>query len=208
MVLIVGIRDLRKVLEAGEFHCPECGGDRRFQFGVGRRHLILFDIPVLPLSRAPGSVECAVCCRTFDRDVLDVPTGRHLTELLRDATRTLVIGALVAGGESTPSARAAAVAAVRDAGVVAYDDEALSIDLFAHGDEEFVDSPPALDALAAHLAHEGRVRLITVAARVALADGPYRTLEIDMLLSAGARLGLTRAEADRVLAEAAGHTPR
>ncbi|UGQ09859.1 TerB family tellurite resistance protein [Yinghuangia sp. ASG 101] len=208
MVLIVGVRNLRKVLEAGEFHCPECGGDRRFQFGVGRRHLIVCDIPVLPLSRAPGSVECAVCGRTFDRSVLDVPTGRRLTELLRDVTRTLVIGALVAGGESAPSARAAAVAAVRGVGMPAYDDEMLSIDLYAYGDDEFLDALPTLDTLAAHLAHEGRVRLITVAAHVALADGPYRTLELDMLLSAGARLGLTRAEADRALDEAAGHTPR
>lgn len=208
MVLIVGVRHLRKVLEAGEFHCPECGGDRRFQFGVGRRHLIVFDIPVLPLSRTPGSVECAVCRGAFDRSVLDVPTGRRLTELLRDVTRTLVIGALVAGGESSPCARATAVAAVRDVGMPAYDDEILGIDLYAYGDDEFFGTLPTLDTLAAHLVHEGRVRLITVAAHVALADGPYRTLELDMLLSAGARLGLTRTEVDRVLDEAAGHMPR
>ncbi|HSA52417.1 MAG TPA: TerB family tellurite resistance protein [Yinghuangia sp.] len=208
MVLIVSVRHLRKVLEAGEFHCPQCGGDRRFQFGVGRRHLVVFDIPVLPLSRNPGSVECAVCGGKFDRSVLAVPTGRRLTEMLREVTRTLVIGALIAGGESSPAARATAVAAMREVGVTAYSDEVLSIDLYAHGGDESYESLAVLDALADHLAHEGRVRLIAVAAHVALADGPYRTLEVDMLLSAGARLGLTRAEVDRVLDEAAGHTPR
>lgn len=205
MVVIVGVRDLRTVLDEGEFYCPECGGDRRFRFGVGRRYLILFGISVLPVSRATGSVECAVCRRGFDRQVLEVPTGRRLTVLLRDVTRTLAVGALVAGGESAPAARAAAIAAVREAGVTAYGEELLGADLFAHiGDDDVAE---ALRALADHLVPEGRERLIAVAARVALADGPYRTLELDMLLSAGARLGLTRAEVDRVLDEAAGHMP-
>ncbi|NUU20013.1 MAG: TerB family tellurite resistance protein, partial [Streptomycetaceae bacterium] len=66
----------------------------------------MFDIPVLPLSRPDGSVECAVCHTEFDRGVLDVPTGRRLTVLLRDVTRALAVGALVAGGESSPAARA------------------------------------------------------------------------------------------------------
>ncbi|WP_436777756.1 TerB family tellurite resistance protein [Yinghuangia sp. YIM S09857] len=205
MVVIVGVRTLRKVLDDGEFFCPECGGDRRYQYGVGRRRLIVLGIPVLPLSRATGSVECGVCRVVFDRTVLEVPTGRRLTVLLRDVTRALAIGALVAGGESSPAARAAAIAAVREAGVLAYTDELLGADLYAHiGDD---DAAEALVALADHLAPEGRARLVAVGARVALADGPYRTLELDMLLSAGAWLGLSRAEVDRVLDEAAGHMP-
>ncbi|MCF2530598.1 TerB family tellurite resistance protein [Yinghuangia soli] len=205
MVVIVGVRNVRTVLDDGEFHCPECGGDRRYQYGLGRRYLIVLGLHVMPLSRAAGSVECAVCRLGFDRGVLDVPTGRRLTVLLRDVTRALAVGALVAGGESSPAARAAAVCAVRDAGVAAYTDELLAADLYAHvGDD---DAAEALDALADHLVPEGRARLVSVAAMVALADGPYRTLELDMLLSAGARLGLTRAETDRVLDEAAGHMP-
>ncbi|MDI2127484.1 TerB family tellurite resistance protein [Yinghuangia seranimata] len=201
----MGVRTVRTVLEDGEFFCPECGGDRRYQYGVGRRFLLVCGIAVLPVSRPASSVECAVCRFGFDPGVLTVPTGRRLTALLRDVTRALAVGALVAGGESSPAARAAAVAAVRDVGVTAYTDELLGADLYAHAGED--DGVEALDALAAHLAPGGRARLVAVAARVALADGPYRTLELDMLLGAGARLGLTRAEIDRVLDEAAGHMP-
>lgn len=204
MVVIVGVRPIRTVLDDGEFFCPECGGDRRYQYGVGRRWFMLAGLPMFPVSKALGSVKCAVCRVDFARAVLAVPTARRLTGLLREATRSLAAAALVAGGESSPAARAAAVAAVRDTGLGAYTDTVLDADLRAHNPDDAAD---ALDALADHLAPEGCARLVAVAARIAVADGPYRTLELDMLLTAGNRLGLTRPEIDRVLNEAAGHMP-
>jgi hypothetical protein len=205
MLVIVGVRHIRTVLDDGEFFCPECGGDRRYQYGVGRRWFMVAGLPMFPVSKALGSVRCAVCRIDFARPVLSVPTARRLTSLLREATRSLAVAALVAGGETSPAARAAAVAAVREAGLEGYGEAALASDLCTReGDEEAVET---LDALADHLAPEGCARLIAVAARIAVADGPYRTLELDMLLTAGNRLGLTRPEIDRVLDEAAGHMP-
>lgn len=205
MVVIVGVRQIRTVLDDGEFFCPECGGDRRYQYGVGRRWFMLAGLPMFPVSKALGSVKCAVCRIDFARAVLVVPTARRLTGLLRAATRSLAAAALVAGGESSPAARAAAVAAVRDTGLGAYTDTVLDADLRAYDPDG--DADDSLDALADHLAPEGCARLVAVAARIAVADGPYRTLERDMLLTAGNRLGLTRPEIDRVLDEAAGHMP-
>jgi predicted RNA-binding Zn-ribbon protein involved in translation (DUF1610 family) len=45
----------------GLFHCPRCGGDRRYRRRAGRRFLTLFFIPVIPLTRAGEHVRCTTC---------------------------------------------------------------------------------------------------------------------------------------------------
>jgi hypothetical protein len=60
-----------------------------------------------------------------------------------------------------------------------------------------------LGALAPHLARPGREGLLLHGARVALADGPYRPGERQVLAAIGAALRLPPAETQRVLASAA-----
>jgi hypothetical protein len=209
MWLMVRIRTDRTRLADGEFFCPGCGGDRRYRRGTGRRRLVVLGVPVATLGRAGSGVECAVCAVVHDVAVLDVPTGRRLTLLLRDATRAVVVEALAAGtatgSPTAPAARAAAVEAIRGAGSAAYDDAALASDLLSR---DSGGAAAAMAALAPHLELAGRECLVALAAGVALADGPYDSGERAMLLAAGDQLGMTRARVDRVLEEIAGHTPR
>jgi predicted RNA-binding Zn-ribbon protein involved in translation (DUF1610 family) len=197
MPRVVGIQVVRSVLGTGEFHCPHCGGDRRYRRGAGRRRLAILGVPVLPLPNTGVRVECASCGNVFAPHVLEQPTGRRLTTLLREAHRAAVAGVLAAPGTAPgPAARAAGVEAVRAAGLASYTDEALGADLAAHRDHE---ARAALGALAVHLEPAGREHLLAVAAHVARAAGPLGDRERGYLHDKGGHLGLTRGQVDRVL---------
>lgn len=199
MFLIVGIRMIRSAIGDGEFHCPACGGDRRFRKGGGRRLLVLMGVALIPLGRAGTGIECAVCCTRHDSDVLEAPTARALTLLLREAVRSLVVAVVAAAGDppAGDAVRAAAVAAVRAAGMPSYDACALAADVGAHQPQ---DTAWALAEVAPHLAVAGREHLVAVAARVALACGAYDPTHRVILYHAGDQLGLGRARVDHVLA--------
>ncbi|WP_406286907.1 TerB family tellurite resistance protein [Embleya sp. NBC_00896] len=200
MFVFVGIRTIRSAIGDGEFHCPACGGDRRFRKGGGRRRLVVFGVALIPLGRAGSGIECAVCCTRHDIAVLEPPTARALTLMLREAVRSLVV-AVVAAVDDEPHAadtvRAAAVEAVRAAGMPSYDACTLAADVGAHQPQ---DTAWALAEIAPHLAVAGREHLVGVAARVALACGAYDPAHRVILYHAGDQLGLGRARVDHVLA--------
>ncbi|MFF7244058.1 TerB family tellurite resistance protein [Embleya sp. NPDC008237] len=200
MFFVVGIRTIRSAIGDGEFHCPACGGDRRFRKGGGRRRLVLLGVALIPLGRAGSGIECAVCCTRHDVSVLETPTARALTLLLREAVRALVV-AVVAAVDDEPHAaeavRAAAVETVRAAGMPSYDACTLAADVGAHIAQ---DTAWALAEIAPHLAVAGREHLVGLAARVALAGGAYDPAHRVILYHAGDRLGLGRARVDHVLA--------
>jgi hypothetical protein len=88
MLLVFGVRYLAAVVATGVFHCPSCGGDRRYRLGRPRAWFHVFWIPLVPLRRGEEYVECDTCRHRFRRSVLDVPTSERLGELLSRGTRT------------------------------------------------------------------------------------------------------------------------
>ncbi|WP_037629471.1 hypothetical protein, partial [Streptomyces albidoflavus] len=113
---VCGVRTHWTTVADGEFHCPDCGGDRNYQRRTGRRRLTLLGLPVLPRGEAGPVVECASCAGHFPTEVLTRPTTTRFSALLRDAVHTVALAVLAAGGTGSRTALAAAVEAVRDAG--------------------------------------------------------------------------------------------
>lgn len=183
----------------GDFHCPACGGDRRYLCREGLLRWTLLGVPLLPRGRTGPVIECAGCAGHFPPSALEALTATRLTAMLREAVRTLVLAVLAAGGTENACARAAAADALREAGhpdctafTAEADDALCRIELHE-----------AMVPLAAHLTPEGRERLLLTGARVALADGLYRAAERDVLAAAGAVLRLGTETTHRLLAEAA-----
>jgi hypothetical protein len=200
MFVFVGIRTIRSAIGDGEFHCPTCGGDRRYRKGAGRRRLVLFGVALIPLGRVGSGIECAVCCTRHDTAVLEALTARALTLLLREAVRSLVVAVVAAVHDEPYEAdvvRAAAVEAVRAAGMPGYDACTLAADVGAHVAQN---TAWALADVAPHLSVAGREHLVGVAAKVALACGAYAPAHREILYHAGDQLGLGRARVDHVLA--------
>jgi hypothetical protein len=198
----------------GEFFCPGCGGDRNYQRLTGRRRFTLLGVPVLPRGVTGPVVECAACRRHFGTDVLDHPTTRRFSAMLRDAVHTVALAVLAAGGTGSRTALETAAATVRAAG---FDDctedqlaalvEALAADTGRvlggpSGASLAIELHEALDPLAPHLACAGRESLFLQAARIALADGPYTPAERDALTTIGAALTICTDDVNRLLAAA------
>ncbi|RZD58814.1 hypothetical protein C0Q58_22660 [Streptomyces albidoflavus] len=212
---VCGVRTHWTTVADGEFHCPDCGGDRNYQRRTGRRRLTLLGLPVLPRGEAGPVVECASCAGHFPPEVLTRPTTTRFSALLRDAVHTVALAVLAAGGTGSRTALAAAVEAVRDAG----DEECTAERLTAVADALAADTGrrtggedgeaplaaelhEALDPLAPHLADLGRASLLLRAAGIALADGPYTPAERDVLTTVGAALTLPREEVADLLTAA------
>ncbi|MEV8560012.1 TerB family tellurite resistance protein [Streptomyces sp. NPDC051917] len=198
----------------GEFYCPGCGGDRNYQRLTGRRRLTLLGVPLLPRGTAGPVVECAACRHHYGTDVLDHPTTRRFSAMLRDAVHTVALAVLAAGGTSSRTALETAAGAVRAAGFDGCTEEQLAalVDALAAdtgrvlgaecGTSLTIELHEALDPLAPHLAPAGRESLLLQAARIALADGPYTPAERDALTTVGAALTICADDVTRLLAAA------
>ncbi|GAA4848006.1 TerB family tellurite resistance protein [Kitasatospora terrestris] len=169
--------------------------------------------PVLPLGPVIGSVQCTSCHGRYGTDALEQLTSLRLAAMLRDAQYTIALAALAAGGTAGRAGRDAACTVIREAG---FEDcgeaqvlaalAALSghgggdpIDVAAEGSGLAVELHAALEPLAPHLALQGRARLLTQGAWVALADGRYLPQERAALGVVGRCLKLSTAQVDALL---------
>ncbi|MEU2924731.1 TerB family tellurite resistance protein [Streptomyces sp. NPDC048304] len=211
---ILRIRTAWTPVGDGEFYCPGCGGDRNYQRLTGRRRLTLLGVPLLPRGTAGPVVECAACGHHYGTDVLDHPTTRRFSAMLRDAVHTVALAVLAAGGTSSRTALETAAGTVRAAGFDGCTEEQLAalVEALAAdtgrvlgaecGTSLTIELHEALDPLAPHLAPAGRESLLLQGARIALADGPYTPAERDALTTVGAALTICADDVTRLLAAA------
>jgi tellurite resistance protein len=219
---IWGVRTAWRTESDGDFHCPECGGDRRFRRRAGTRKLTLLGVPLLARGSAGSVVECVSCRTRYGLEALDRPTDTRFSAMLRDAAYTVALAVLAAGGSSSRRAREAATAAVRDAGFTDGTQDQLlamltalcaSVDGTAeHDPNQSIDGcgswlsielHEVLEPLAEHLAPQGCERILLQGARIALADGTYLPAERDVLDAIGRCLTMSPGDVDRVLEAAA-----
>ncbi|MEV7241677.1 TerB family tellurite resistance protein [Streptomyces sp. NPDC093248] len=211
---ILGTRTAWTPVGDGEFYCPGCGGDRNYQRLSGRRRLTLLGVPLLPRGATGPVVECAACDHHYGTEVLDHPTTRRFTAMLRDAVHTVALAVLAAGGTSSRTALETAAGTVRAAGFQDCTEDQLTalVEALAADTGRVLGGPcgaslaielhEALDPLAPHLAPAGRESLFLDAARIALADGPYTPAERDALTTVGAALTICADDVGRLLAAA------
>jgi hypothetical protein len=182
------------LIGTGQFHCPNCGGDREYQHRTARRFFTLFFIPVIPLDKLGEVVQCQTCRVRFDPVVLQRPTSAQLASALPAGMRAAVAVVLRAGGASEAASRAA-IEAVRRSGSAEYDVRQLHADLSQPGEA----AAGPLQALATQLVPEARERYLAEAVRIALADGPLSPAERDAARWIAGNLGMTPAHAHGVI---------
>jgi hypothetical protein len=203
VLLIFGFAVFFRTVGHGDFHCPHCGGDRRYRHRVARRWFTLFFLPVIPLTKAGEVVECATCRNRFGLGALRLPTVREMEAALPMAMRATAALVLAAGNPDDTGARSRAVDAVRGYGAADFDDDALQAAL----DERPGDADEVIATAGAQLTAEAREWFLAQAVRIALADGALSDVERRVLRRVASRLGLTPAHAFGVIAttEAAAH---
>ncbi|MFC5884604.1 TerB family tellurite resistance protein [Kitasatospora aburaviensis] len=207
-----GVRPRWRTDVLGDFFCPGCGGDRNYRRQHGRRWLRLLGTPVLPLGPVLGSVQCTTCHGRYGVESLEQPTCVRLGGMLRDAQYTVALALLAAGGTAHRAAREAACAAVREAGFEDCGEAQVLAALAAlsglggelhdaHGVAGGLAAElhAVLEPLAAHLAQQGRERLLLQGAAIALADGRYLPQEREALAAVGRCLDLPQSTVGALL---------
>ncbi|MCO5992464.1 zinc-ribbon domain-containing protein [Actinoallomurus rhizosphaericola] len=196
MLLIFGFAVFFRTVGHGDFHCPHCGGDRRYRHRVARRWFTLFFLPVIPLTKAGEVVECVTCRNRFGLGALRLPTAREMEAALPLAMRAAAVLVLTAGDPDDTAARSRAVDAVRGYGAADFDDDALQAAI----DERPHDADEVIATAGAQLTTEAREWFLAQAVRIALADGALSDVERGALRLVADRLGLTPAHAFGVIA--------
>ncbi|MEI7031318.1 TerB family tellurite resistance protein [Streptomyces pratensis] len=215
-----GIRTVWDAVGDGTFFCPGCGGDRNYRRLSGRRRLTVLGVPVVRRGEAGCVVECAACHARYATEALDHPTTTRFSAMLREAVHTVTLAVLAAGGTTSRTVLDAAVATVREAGLDDCTQEQLYtvVEVLAADTGRDSGADPAAEAcgptlaielhevlapLAPHLAAAGRESVLLQGARIALADGPYRAAERQVLTTVGSALELPADTTSRLLTAAA-----
>jgi Tellurite resistance protein TerB. len=183
------------LIGTGQFHCPNCGGDRAYEHRVARRFFTLFFVPVIPLNKVGEFVRCNTCRTRFDPAVLRQPTTAQLAAALPTGMRAIAVTMMRAGGTSEWAVNAA-VDAVRRAGLPAYDAQ----QLWADSSQPVEAAAAPLQVLAAQLTPEACERFLAEAVRIGLADGPLTPGEHEAIRWIAGNLGMTPAHAQGVIA--------
>lgn len=210
-MLIWGTKAVKRRIDAGEFHCPQCGGMRSYTRVRAQRHGHVYWIPLFATGEAVEYVECGACGGTFDPAVLD-----RLPPMDGDAFRDHFGVAVLA----TTMAVAAADGRIDDAeidvisGVVSriagreLDREAVVRMAAAPGAGDLAVALASLTQLALGLSAEGKELVVKAALFTAMADGDLDQREMDRVFQVAAALEVTQAHLKGIVADVGGQPLR
>jgi hypothetical protein len=193
-VVFIGLGFHFRITGEGSLHCQRCGGDREYRACAGRRWLHVFFLPLVPLDRITEHVQCTTCSTRYRIEVLALPTAARMLAVLPSATRAAAAAMLRAGDEDSGLARAAAIEAVRTAGLAEYGEADLSCDLV----QDAV-LAPLLGSLAIQLMMPAHEWFLAGIIRIGLADGQLSADQRAAARHIAACLGMTPAQAHGVI---------
>lgn len=196
MLIIWGFRVFFRTVGGGFFHCPHCGGDRRYRRRGGRYFFTVFFIPVIPLKKVGDHIQCTTCRTRSAADVLTVPTAAEMSAALPEGMRAAAVTMLLCGDVLAPSARQRAIEAIRGAGDRPYGVGNLEADLRQ--------PPPlnggALARVGMQLTAEAKEWFLAEVVRIALARGPLTDRERQAAQAIAQQMGMTPAQTYGVVA--------
>lgn len=195
---LIGLRFYFRTTGRGALHCQRCGGDRQYRRCVGRRWFHILHIPLIPLDRVNEHVQCRSCRTRYRVEVLSIPTIAAMEEALPAGALAAVTTMLRAGDPASPAARSWAINVLLAAGLAAYDDAALTVDLAAGAGLD-PDIAAPLGRVAVQLTMPAPEWFLADAVRVGLADGPLSEEEREAARLIAAHLGMTAAQAHGVI---------
>jgi hypothetical protein len=196
LLIIWGLRVFFRTVGGGFFHCPHCGGDRRYRRRTGRYFFTVFFIPVIPLKKVGEQVQCTTCRTRFAADVLAVPTAADMSAALPEGMRAAALTMLLCGDALAPSARQRAVEAIHGAGAGGYGPGDLEADLR---------QPPSLAGgslarVGTQLTAEAKEWFLADVVRIGLARGPLTDRERQAAQAIAQQMAMTPAQTYGVVA--------
>lgn len=89
LLIIFGTRGVTYSAGAGDFWCPSCRDNRRYDHKRVRRFFTLYFIPIIPLDILGEYVECDHCKDTFTPEVLTIDPDKDKNEFVAEFARAV-----------------------------------------------------------------------------------------------------------------------
>lgn len=98
-MIIFGTKTTRKLLDSGDFNCPQCAQTTKFEKRRAKNWFHLYFVPLIPLKEYPPYVECRQCRNTYIARVLDDEPGRDIAAEFERAAGLIMAKMVLADGE-------------------------------------------------------------------------------------------------------------
>jgi tellurite resistance protein/predicted RNA-binding Zn-ribbon protein involved in translation (DUF1610 family) len=194
-MIIFGTRGITYSKDKGEFHCPECGTERRYNHKRVRRFFTLYFIPLIPLNLLGEFVECETCQSTYKPEVLTYDPAAGAAELEAEyhhAVKQVMIGLMIADG-SADDEEVRKIAELYQQLTKSEITDAQIRSEAAQTDADGSSIRARLQEMTPRLNDHGKELVIRAAIMVAAADGEFHQDELDLIASFGDAMGMTPA---------------
>lgn len=201
LFIVFGTRGITSTREDGDFYCPHCDGERRYDHKRVRRFFTLYLIPLIPLNVVGEYVECQQCKGTFALEVLEFSPEAAREEFgaaFAGAVRQVLVRMALADRRVTSEEKET----VRDTYERITGDEIGAHEVDAELDRAQTDARGVAEYLgevAYYLNDHGKEMVLQAAFAVATADGEFGDEEQRLLASIGKALEMTPSHVRGVL---------
>jgi len=199
-MIIFGTRATRKLLERGNFYCPQCQGDRDFEMRRAKQWFHIYFIPLIPLNTYPPYVECKTCRATFVEGVLNSTSDADIRAEFETATIQILARMAWADGIIQPEERSEIFKVVNDICAKEFSMEDVN-QAIADAENHPEDALAVASRVSGMLNDRGKELIVAAVYDIAASDGDFADEEKEMILEIGAGLGLRPAYINGLMAE-------
>ena len=199
-MIIFGTKTTKKLLESGDFHCPQCQQTTSFEKRRAKNWFHLYFIPLIPLKEYPPYVECRQCRNTYIARVLDDEPGRDIAAEFERAAGLIMAKMVLADGEIDDSE----IETMREVygritGTTVEREVILKLIESAKGESATAEQIAA--DFGTRLNADGQELVMKAILLIALSDGDFAQEEQDMANAIGKALGMSSAHMKGIFAE-------
>ncbi|MEE8435557.1 MAG: TerB family tellurite resistance protein [bacterium] len=203
LLIIFGIRGITTTPETGQFFCPSCETDRIFYRKVVRNWFTLYFIPLIPLGRAGEYVECDLCLKTYEAEVLSLDRVQFEAENaefqaeFQKALQDVMILIMLADGKELADEKEMILSIYSTLSGEDLDEDKLRQNVDRVKAENLT-MPECLKKYSGVLNGEGKELVYKAALMVAVSDGEYHEDEEKMMKAIARDLDISKSEVNEI----------
>ena len=203
-MIIFGTKTTRKLLDSGNFNCPQCQQTTNFGKRRAKNWFHLYFIPLIPLKEYPPYVECRQCKNTYIDRVLDDAPGRDIAAEFERAAGLIMAKMVLADGEIDDNE----IETMRDIyGRItgATVEREVIVKLIESAQAESASAEQIASDFGTRLNPDGQELVMKAVLLIALSDGDFAQEEQDLANGIGKALGMSNAHMKGIFAEITGN---
>jgi len=200
-MLIWGTKPVKRRIDVGEFHCPQCGSQQPYQRMSVRKHGHVYWIPLFGMGDPVEYVECRTCSGQFVPEVLERQSAGE--EAFHKAFFMATVATMVAVAAADGRVEDSEVTAIQ--GVLerflgsAIDRTMIEEWASESADETWARAEFLLTSICPALDDRGREMLVRTAFHITAADGDIVDAEMEAVQRVAAALQLSPAHLSGIL---------